>query len=311
MQVTTVIETRGLDKFYGKHRGVIDLNLAVGKGETFGFLGPNGAGKTTTIRCLLGMLRPTQGEAYVLGEKVAGDGSALRKRIGYIPGEVFMYEKETGRWLIDYIAGFRGGKGASEAELIERLEFDPSRKIKEFSKGNKQKLALIIGLMHDPELLMLDEPTSGLDPLNQEVVFDIIEERVQAGATLFLSSHILSEVERVCERVGIIRDGRIVADENMRDLIAKRLRELTVKFAGDTDASVFGGMAGIENVVAVDANTLTATVAGDAVDDLVKRLAAHKLVDVTIQHASLENVFMEFYRDDAPEDVASKEGDAS
>lgn len=309
--MTTVVETKGLDKFYGKHRGVIDLNLAVGKGETFGFLGPNGAGKTTTIRCLLGMLKPTQGEAYVLGEKVTGDGSALRKRIGYIPGEVFMYERETGRWLIDYIAGFRGGKGASEAELIERLEFDPSRKIKEFSKGNKQKLALIIGLMHDPELLMLDEPTSGLDPLNQEVVFDIIQERVQSGATLFLSSHILSEVERVCERVGIIREGRIVADENMRDLLAKRLRELTVRFAEGTDASVFNGVAGIEDVIALDANTLTATVAGDAVDDLVKRLAAHRLVDVTIQHASLEDVFMEFYRDDAAEHVAPKGGDAS
>ena len=310
--MTTVIETKGMDKFYGKHRGVIDLDLAVSKGETYGFLGPNGAGKTTTIRCLLGMLKATKGEAYVLGEKVAGDGSAIRKRIGYIPGEVFMYEKETGRWMIDYIAGFRGGKGASETELIERLEFDPSRKLKELSKGNKQKLALIIGLMHDPELLILDEPTSGLDPLNQDVVFDIIEERVQAGATLFLSSHILSEVERVCERVGIIREGRLVADENMHELLAKRLRELTVKFAGNADASAITNIAGVEDVVTKDANTLTATVTGEAVDELVKQLATHQLTDVTIQHARLEDVFMEFYQDDVLEDVsAAKGGDAS
>jgi len=310
--VSAVIETKGMSKFYGKHRGVIDLDLAVGRGETYGFLGPNGAGKTTTIRCLLGMLKTTSGEASVLGEKVTLDGAALRKRIGYIPGEVFMYEKETGRWMLDYISGFRGGKGASEAELIERLEFDPSRRIRELSKGNKQKLALIIGLMHDPELLILDEPTSGLDPLNQDVVFDIIEERVKEGATLFLSSHILSEVERVCERVGIIREGRIVADENMQELLARRQRELTVKFADGVDASILGDMPGVEGVAAIDAHTLTATVTGEAVDDLIKRLAAHRLTDVTLQHASLEDVFMEFYRDDVLEDAGVvKGGDAS
>lgn len=310
--MSAVIETKGMSKFYGKHRGVIDLDLSVGRGETYGFLGPNGAGKTTTIRCLLSMLKMTHGEARVLGEAVTLDGAALRQRIGYIPGEVFMYEKETGRWMLDYISGFRGGKGASETELIERLEFDPSRKIRELSKGNKQKLALIIGLMHDPELLILDEPTSGLDPLNQDVVFDIIEERVKEGATLFLSSHILSEVERVCERVGIIREGRLVADENMHELLARRLRELTVKFADGVDASTLGGMPSVEDVVSIDANTLTATVTGEAVDGLIKHLAAHSLTDVTLQHASLEDVFMEFYRDDAHKDSAdSKGGDAS
>jgi ABC-2 type transport system ATP-binding protein len=310
--VATVIETRKLSKFYGKHRGVVDLDLAVEKGETFGFLGPNGDGKTTTIRCLLGMLKATEGESYVLGEKVTLDGSALRRRIGYVPGEVFMYEKETGRWMLDYMSGFRGGKGAREAELIERLEFDPSRRIKELSKGNKQKLALIIGLMHDPELLIMDEPTSGLDPLNQEVVFDIIEERVQAGATLFLSSHILSEVERVCARVGIIREGRLVADENMRDLFAKRQRELSVTFSDVVDPSVFGGVKGVEDIIAVDSRTLTATVTGDAVDELIKHLATHRVSDVTIQHASLEDVFMEFYRDEPIETAAAAlGGDAS
>ncbi|MHB9004132.1 MAG: ABC transporter ATP-binding protein, partial [Coriobacteriia bacterium] len=192
--MTSAIECIGLAKYYGRHRGIQELSFEVQQGMTFGFLGPNGAGKTTTIRCLLGMLRASGGEARVFGETVRLDGAQLRGRIGYVSGDVALYPKETGRWHIDYISRFRGSKGPLAEELIERLEYDPGRRVKELSKGNKQKLALILGLMHDPELLILDEPTSGLDPLNQEVIFDIVTERVAAGATLFLSSHILSEV---------------------------------------------------------------------------------------------------------------------
>ncbi|MDZ4064391.1 MAG: ABC transporter ATP-binding protein, partial [Coriobacteriia bacterium] len=175
----TVIRCDGLTKYYGKSRGIEGLTFEVRPGQVYGFLGPNGAGKTTTIRCLLSMLRPTGGKAYLFDEEVGVDGRELRRRIGYVAGDVKLFEKQTGQWMIDYVAGLRGGRGPSEKELCERLQFDPSRKVTELSKGNKQKLALVVALMHDPELLILDEPTSGLDPLNQQVVFDIVEERTR------------------------------------------------------------------------------------------------------------------------------------
>ena len=293
-----VVETRGLTKFYGRDRGVEDVTLAVEAGTTFGFLGPNGAGKTTTIRCLLGMLKPTSGEARVLGERVTLDGAALRGRVGYVAGEVRAFERETGAWHIDYIARLRGAPAPSALALVERLEFDPSRKVRELSKGNKQKLALILGLMHDPELLILDEPTSGLDPLNQETDFEVVGERVSRGATLFLSSHILSEVERLCERVGIIRDGRLVAEEDVGDLIAKQLRDVSVTFDGPVPTGVLDGLDGLSDVVVSGEATLSGRIRGDAIDALVKRLAPHTLVDLTVAHARLEDVFREYYAHD-------------
>jgi ABC-2 type transport system ATP-binding protein len=292
------ISTSGLTKHYGKARGVEDLTMAVPQGAVYGFLGPNGAGKTTTIRCLLGMLKPTAGSSFVLGERVTLDGAALRRRIGYVAGEVRLYEKETGRWHLDYVAGFRGTKGRLTAELLERFDLDPSRRVKELSKGNKQKLALILGMAHDPELLILDEPTSGLDPLNQEAVYSVIEERVAAGRTVFLSSHVLSEVERVCDKVGIIRSGRLVAEEGVKSLLGKRLREVEVTFADPAAASLLGELPGVDSVVAVSDQSLAARVRGDAIDDVLKRIASRKVSDIRIQHASLEDVFLEFYRGD-------------
>lgn len=295
-----VISTRGLTKFYGKTRGVEDLSMSVPEGAVYGFLGPNGAGKTTTIRCLLGMLKPTAGEADVLGQRISLDGAAARKRIGYVAGEVKLYERETGRWHLDYIAGLRGGKGALTDDLLERFDFDPSKRVKELSKGNKQKLALILGVAHDPELLILDEPTSGLDPLNQESVYSFIEERVAAGRTIFLSSHVLSEVERVCDRVGIIRFGRLAAEEGVRELLGKRLRHIEVKFADAVEPAFLADLPGVDTVVALSDTALFARVKGDVIDDVLKRLASKRVVDVHIDQASLEDVFMEFYRDDEP-----------
>ncbi len=295
--MSATIECVGLTKFYGKHRGIDQLSFEVSQGATFGFLGPNGAGKTTTIRCLLGMLRPTGGEARVFGERVNLDGASLRQRIGYVPGEVKLYEKQTGRWHMEYVARFRGGHAPLADELVERLGFEPNRKVKELSKGNKQKLALILGMMHDPELLLLDEPTSGLDPLNQEVVFDIVAERVAAGATLFLSSHILSEVERVCDRVGIIREGTLAAEERVETLLHRHLRTMQVTFAHAVDVSALEGLPGVEGVIARDERSLVATVKGENLDALVKRLARFQVTDLEIEHASLEEVFVEYYRD--------------
>ncbi len=310
------IKVSGLTKYYGKTRGVEDLTFEVQPGVTFGFLGPNGAGKTTTIRCLLGMLRPTGGSAALFGERVSLDGAELRRRVGYVAGEVHLYERETGRWHIDYISGLRGAKPSSANRLINVLEFDPSRKVGTLSKGNKQKLALILGLMHDPELLLLDEPTSGLDPLNQQTVFEIIGERVAGGATLFLSSHILPEVEKVCERVGIIREGSLVAEEPMTDLLRKQLRHVHVTFTEPVQADFFNGVEGIANVEHLSPDVLIATVRSEGIDAVVKRVATRQVTDVEIERATLEDVFLEYYRgtsaeqDQTPPDntAASEEG---
>ncbi len=294
------VKVSGLTKYYGKTRGVEDLSFEVPQGVTFGFLGPNGAGKTTTIRCLLGMLRPTDGAASLFGERVSLDGAELRRRVGYVAGEVHLYERETGRWHIDYISGLRGAKPVSANRLIDRLEFDPSRRVGTLSKGNKQKLALILGLMQDPELLILDEPTSGLDPLNQQTVFEVIGERVAGGATLLLSSHILPEVEKVCERVGIIREGHLVAEEPMTELRRKQLRHVEVTFAEPVEADFLAGIEGITHTEHLTATQIHATVRSDAINDVVQRIAARRVVDVEIERASLEDVFLEYYRGAEP-----------
>ncbi|MGV8083023.1 MAG: ABC transporter ATP-binding protein [Coriobacteriia bacterium] len=292
------ISTNGLTKFYGRNRGVEDLTMHVPRGAVYGFLGPNGAGKTTTIRCLLGMLRMTAGEATVLSQPVTLGGAALRKRVGYVAGDVRLYSKETGRWHLDYVAGFRGGRGALAEDLIERFGLDTSKRVRELSKGNRQKLALILGMAHDPELLVLDEPTSGLDPFNQEVVYSLIRERVAEGRTVFLSSHVLSEVERVCDHIGVIRSGRLVAEEGVKALLGKRVREIEATFAEPVGPEFLAGVPGVDSVTAIGETTLSARAKGDVLDGVIKRLAERRIVDVRIQQASLEDVFMEFYRDE-------------
>lgn len=291
------IRVNGLTKFYGHTRGIEDLSFSIPRGVTYGFLGPNGAGKTTTIRCLLGLLRPNSGEAYVFGEKVELDGARIRTRIGYVAGDVRLYDHETGRWHIDYLSRLRGGPAASADELADRFEFDPSRKVKQLSKGNRQKLALVLALMHDPELLILDEPTSGLDPLNQQVVFNVIGERIANGTTVLLSSHILSEVEKVCDRVAIIREGRLVAEESMSDLLAKRMRHLDVTFTQPVARGLLDGIDGVGFVETPAPDRLHATIYGHAIDVVLKALATHDVTDVEIERASLEDVFLEMYRD--------------
>ena len=206
--MTAVIETHQLTKAYGAHRGINDVDLVVDEGEAFGFLGPNGAGKTTTIRTLLDHLRPTSGKAFVFGIETTVDPVAIHRRVGYLPGEFALYDKLTGGQTIDYFANLRGGVDeAYQRDLIARLDLDTSRRFKEYSKGNKQKVGLIVALQHRPDLLILDEPTSGLDPLVQQTFFEVIREAKAEGRTVFLSSHILGEVEKTCDRVAIIRDG--------------------------------------------------------------------------------------------------------
>ena len=209
--MTAIILTEKLTKSYGPFRGIADVDLEVNQGEIFGFLGPNGAGKTTTIRTLLDHLRPTSGKAFVFGIDTTVDPVAIHRRVGYLPGEFVLYDKLTGGQTIEYFANLRGGVDPQyQTDLLARLDIDPSRKFKEYSKGNKQKIGLVIALQHRPDLLMLDEPTSGLDPLVQQEFFTIIREAKAEGRTVFMSSHILSEVEKTCDRVAIIRDGGLV-----------------------------------------------------------------------------------------------------
>ena len=235
--MTAVIKTERLTKSYGAHRGIVELDLEVAQGETFGFLGPNGAGKTTTMRVLLDLIRPTSGRAEVFGIETTVDPVAIHRRIGYLPGEFDLYDRLTGADTIAYFGNLRGGVDrAYVARLVEALDLDPSRRFKEYSKGNKQKVGLIVALQHRPDLLILDEPTAGLDPLVQQTFFALVREAHDDGRTIFLSSHIIDEVDRTCERVAIIREGRLVQVDRIEAIRAARLppRRADVSGAGRT-----------------------------------------------------------------------------
>src|SRR5688500_6864356 len=237
------IETRSLTKSYGQARGVIDLDLQVEEGEIYGFLGPNGAGKTTTIRVLMDLIRPTNGTAFVLGKNCQAEPVAIKAMVGYLPGELSLWNNLTGRQTLIYLGNLRGGVEQRVIEsYAERLQLDMGKKFREYSKGNKQKVGLVQAFMHKPRLLILDEPTSGLDPLNQQEFFRIVSEVREAGATVFLSSHILSEVEQISDRVGIIREGRLVRVGSVREIVAEKLYRVTLTLgvpAGDEIAHAF------------------------------------------------------------------------
>ena len=294
--MTAVIELEKLTKSYGSHRGIIDLDLTVNEGEAFGFLGPNGAGKTTTIRTILDHIRPTSGRARVFGIDTTVDPVAIHRRIGYLPGEFQLYDKLTGGQTIAYFAALRGGVDPLyQADLIARLDVDPSRRFKEYSKGNKQKIGLIIALQHKPDLLVLDEPTSGLDPLVQQTFYAVIREAKAEGRTIFLSSHILSEVEKTCDRVAIIRDGRLVKVDRTDALRDLAHHQVELRFAGPVPRSEFEALPGVSDVVVED-HTLRMRVAG-AITPLVQAAARYELVDFVSREPSLEETFLAQYGD--------------
>jgi ABC-2 type transport system ATP-binding protein len=298
--MTATIRTEKLTKSYGPHRGIIDVDLEVNPGEVFGFLGPNGAGKTTTIRTFLDLIRPTSGRALVFGIESSVDPVEIHRRVGYIPGEFALYDRLSGGQTMDYFANLRGGVDrAYQATLIERLDLDPSRRFKEYSKGNKQKVGLVIALQHRPELLVLDEPTSGLDPLVQQTFFTVLREAVAGGATVFLSSHILSEVEKACDRVAIIREGRLVqvgTVESLRDLAH---HQVELRFAGAVPAAEFEALPGVSDVV-LDDHVLRMRVSG-AITPVVQAAARHELLDFVSREPSLEETFLAQYGRDAAE----------
>jgi ABC-2 type transport system ATP-binding protein len=295
MIVPAAIETDRLTKRYGTARGIEDLTMEVGRGEVFGFLGPNGAGKTTTIRTLLGLLRPTSGSARVLGHDVTTAGLAVRARIGNLPGEFAFDEHMTGRELLALAAALRGIGDLHPAFLLaERFEADLSRRLGDLSRGNRQKIGLIQALWHDPELLVLDEPTGGLDPLMQEELHAVVAERRAAGRTVFLSSHDLDEVQRVCDRVGIIRDGRLVAVEDVDMMRERAYRTVRVILDGAVPAAELAALTGVDGLEQ-DGRTATFRVRGD-LDAVVKVLARHAVRDLEITRPTLEELFLTYYR---------------
>ena len=295
-----VIETEKLTKSYGSHRGIIDVDLAVAQGEIFGFLGPNGAGKTTTIRLLLDHIRPTSGRASVFGIDTRADPVAIHRRIGYLPGEFALYDRLTGAQTLEYFANLRGGVDkAYQAALIERFDLDPSRRFKEYSKGNKQKVGLVIALQHRPDLLLLDEPTAGLDPLVQQTFFRELRELVGEGRTVFLSSHILSEVEKTCDRVAIIRDGYLTKVDTVEGLRDLAHHQVELRFAGPVPTAEFEALPGVSEVV-TDDHVLRLRVAG-AITPVVQAAARYELLDFVSREPSLEETFLAEYGQDAVE----------
>ena len=291
-----VVRTTDLTKFYGRHRGVEDVSLEVLRGEIFGFLGPNGAGKTTTIRTLMDLIRPTRGRAELFGLDARRNGTEARAHVGYLPGELHLYEHMTGRDHLRYLANLRGGFDRTLVEeLAARLDADLSRRIAELSKGNKQKIGLIQALIARPRLLILDEPTGGLDPLVQHEVHRLVADTRERGGTVFLSSHDLGEVEALCDRVGIIREGRLITVEHIAALKSRALRRIEIHFRDPVDAAEFEALPGVRGVTVRD-GIVTCTVVGE-VDAVVKAAARHPVVKVISREPSLEEIFLTYYED--------------
>ena len=304
MSGSPVVETEGLTKYYGDVRGVEDLSLSVDPGEIFGFLGPNGAGKSTTIRILLGLISPTDGAARLLGRDVTDRRALLdaKAHLGYIPDDVSFYERMTGSRLLDYYAGLKGDE--RREELLERFPIPEDRPVKGYSSGNRQKLAIVQAFMHDPDLMIMDEPTAGLDPLLQNEFYGLLEEERERGKTIFFSSHILSEVRRMCDRVAIIREGRLVTTENIEALLEKSGKVVTASLEESPAASAFE-FEGVSRA-SVEDGTYTIILTGNY-DGLIDRLDDYTVRDLTIRETSLEDVFMHFYDGEAfePGEVAN------
>ncbi len=291
------IQVEGLTRFYGRNRGVEDLAFTVERGEIFGFLGPNGAGKTTTIRLLMGLIRPTRGSARIFGLDCWQDAASVKRHVGYVPGDVRLYEGMTGAQFLDFLAGFRRGVDpARRRMLVERFEVELSRQIKHLSRGNRQKLALVQALMHDPPLLLLDEPSSGLDPLMQSELLALLREERNRGKTVFLSSHLLHEVERVADRVGIIRDGLLVAVATIDELKRQRTRRMEVTFSVPVDLAQLAGIAGVQVLQSREEGRWVELGVSDGLPVLLRRLSELPVVDLVYAPPDLDSVFLGYYQ---------------
>jgi ABC-2 type transport system ATP-binding protein len=285
-----------LTKRYGQARGIESVDLQVARGEVFGFLGPNGAGKTTFIRTILDLLHPTSGRATVLGLDSRADSMAIRRRVGYLPGELALWPGETVRSVLMHLARLRGGVPQESVDaLADRVDLTLDRKIRDLSKGNRQKIGLVQAFMHHPELLILDEPTSGLDPLLRREFRTMVLERAAAGVTVFLSSHVLSEVEHTATRVAVLREGRVVTIEDVAALKARALRRFEVTFERPVDIDELSAVDGVD-VDAAHGNVVELTVTG-SVDPLIKTLAEYDVVNLVSHEPDLEQIVLSYYGD--------------
>lgn len=306
MAESPLIETNALTVFYGRHRGIDHLDMTVDPGQVYGFLGPNGAGKTTTLRVLLDIMRPSAGSARIFGLDCQKEGVAIRSRIGYLPGELSLYGQLKADQYLRMVNAVRGGPADSAyvGSLCDRLDLDATRRMATLSRGNKQKVGLVAAFMARPELLLLDEPTSGLDPLIQQIVLDLMRQARTEGRTVLLSSHVLSEVQEVCDSVGIIREGRLVATERVENLVRSRLHRIAIRFdrsppVGFFDRDGTREVGRVEQTVTLEVREGLNTVLADAV--------AYGIRDIETQQVSLEEVFMEYYGRDAAEPPAGGE----
>jgi ABC-2 type transport system ATP-binding protein len=290
------IETQGLSKDYGGGRGLFDLDLTIAKEAVFGYLGPNGSGKTTTIKLLMGMIRPTRGTAKIFGLDCQRDAVAVKRKVGYLPADLPQFGGLRGSEVVGYLAGLRGGVDKQRVTAIaERFDLDLGRSFREYSSGNKKKLGILLAFMHAPELLILDEPTGGLDPLNQQEFYHLLGEARANGATVFLSSHILTEVEHVCDRVGILRLGRLIRVAELEELHDIHFHKVEVLFDGAPPLEKLGKVHGLEQLVR-QGNRVTFTLHGDF-EGLFKALAGSKIVNFISHEPSLEEVFLAYYRE--------------
>jgi ABC-2 type transport system ATP-binding protein len=288
----SIIEVANLTKYYGKARGIVDVSVSVEAGEIFGFIGPNGAGKSTTIRLLLSLIHPSSGSARVFGKDVVTHGPEIRRDIGYLPSEVYYYEGMKVIDLLNYSASFYDGDHTQRMqELSQTMELDMNRRISDLSYGNKKKVGIVQGLLHSPKLLFLDEPTAGLDPLMQHKFFDLVRKENARGVTVFFSSHILGEVQRMCNRVGIIREGRIAEISDIRTLQQNNYKKVRVAAAGLTPAAF--DLPGVTNVQ-TDNGTVSFFFKGD-INAVLQKLSGIQVADVTIEEPTLEEIFMHYY----------------
>ena len=305
--MAAIIETEGLTKSYGTKRGIVDVTFKVDEGEVFGFLGPNGAGKTTTIRVLMALLHADTGSARIAGKDCWQDSVEIKRLIGYVPGEPALDPNLTGGQILEYFAHLRGGVDeAYLKQLIQRLDLDTNRKFRQYSTGNKRKVVLIQAFMHKPRVLILDEPTSGLDPLNQQEFDGMVREAQREGRTVFLSSHVLSEVEKTCDRVGIIRDGRLVKIGGVHELTDIKRYEITISFATPVPSDAFAKLDGVVEVETLNNGSAVRLAIQGTADAVIKEAARYPVVSLTSYEPSLEDIFLRYYEHDgqAPKEAA-------
>ena len=287
-----ILEIKNLTKYYGKTLAVKDLSLELKEGEIFGFIGPNGAGKSTTIRSIMNLINKTKGEVYILGETLKKDNLKLKEQIGYLPSEVYLYEELTVKEMLDYHESFyKKDLSKRRKELVKKLKLDESKKIEDLSLGNQKKLGIVLAFMHEPKLLILDEPTSGLDPIMQQVFYDLLQEEKEKGTTIFYSTHILSEISKICDRVGIIKEGTLLKVESIKELQSKNLTNVTI-FSSEIEKITKELKVEVETL---DEKTIKFKNTLDS-NNLIKILSKYEIEKLLIEEPTLEDIFLHYYK---------------